>query len=370
MSDPLPPFQRFLDEHREAVWRLLVSTVGPHDADDCFQETFISALRAYPRLRGDSNLRAWVLTIAHRKALDVHRARKRRAFPVAEPEAIEPAAATPHAGRDEALWEAVGALPHAAALGGRAAVRGRSSAPRHRGGDRLLRGGGTPLAARGTCKAAKGGASMSQNTNLDHAPLEMALRRGDRGEPAGAARAAERLAQRIAAEGLADVSYAQVDSPFGTLLVAATARGLVRLAFPEESVDSALERLSLRVSPRIVEASAPLEPVRRELDEYFAGGRRQFEIPLDWSLIGPFGRRVLRVTSEIPFGGVLSYAEVAAEAGSPRGSRAAGNALGSNPIPIIIPCHRVLRSGGALGGYGGGVQRKRWLLELEGALAP
>src|SRR5271169_202390 len=108
--------------------------------------------------------------------------------------------------------------------------------------------------------------------------------------------------------------------------------------------------------------------MRRELEQYFSGARHAFELALDWTLIGPFGRRVLRATSAIPYGGVLSYAEVAAEAGSPRGSRAAGNALGSNPIPIVIPCHRVLRSGGALGGYGGGLERKRWLLELEGAV--
>jgi methylated-DNA-[protein]-cysteine S-methyltransferase len=183
-----------------------------------------------------------------------------------------------------------------------------------------------------------------------------------------AAEAARRLSTRIAADGLADVTYAPVDSPFGTLLAAATSRGLVRVAFPEEDVDAVLERLAQRISPRIVEASAPLEPVRRELEEYFSGSRRDFELALDWALIGPFGRRVLRVTSEIPYGGVLSYGEVAADAGSPRGSRAAGNALGSNPIPIVIPCHRVLRSGGALGGYGGGLDRKRWLLELERAL--
>ena len=112
MSEPLPPFQRFLDEHREAVWRLLVSTVGPHDADDCFQETFIAALRAYPRLRRDSNLRAWVLTIAHRKALDAHRSRKRRALPrgrAGDAGAAAGARAAP--ARDDALWEAVGALP-------------------------------------------------------------------------------------------------------------------------------------------------------------------------------------------------------------------------------------------------------------------
>jgi methylated-DNA-[protein]-cysteine S-methyltransferase len=183
-----------------------------------------------------------------------------------------------------------------------------------------------------------------------------------------AAQAAGRLGARIATEGLADVTYAPVDSPFGTLLAASTARGLVRLAFPEEDVDVVLDGLARRLSPRIVAASAPLDSTRRELDEYFDGRRHAFELDLDWSLIGPFGQRVLRVTSAIPYGGVLTYSEVASDAGSPRGSRAAGNALGSNPIPIVIPCHRVLRVGGALGGYGGGIERKRWLLELEGAL--
>src|SRR5947209_4223218 len=186
-----------------------------------------------------------------------------------------------------------------------------------------------------------------------------------------AAEAARRLVARAAENGLADVVYAPVSSPFGELLLAATGRGLLRVAFPEEDADSVLERISRRVSPRIVEAPAGLEWARRELDEYFAGSRRRFELALDWSLVGgPFGREVLRVTSEIPYGGVLSYREVATDAGSPRGSRAAGNALGSNPIPIVVPCHRVLHAGGGLGGYGGGLQRKRWLLELEGALMP
>jgi methylated-DNA-[protein]-cysteine S-methyltransferase len=203
--------------------------------------------------------------------------------------------------------------------------------------------------------------------------IEQLLRRGapnmqDIGGEAGAA--ARRVSERAAAEGFADISYAPVDSPFGTLHAATTKRGLVRVAFPEESVESVLERLAQRLSPRIVEAPASLDPVKRELDEYFAGRRRAFDIPLDWSLIGPFGARVLHVTSEIPYGGVLSYTEVATEAGSPRGSRAAGNALGANPIPIVIPCHRVLRSGGALGGYGGGLNRKRFLLELESSLTP
>jgi methylated-DNA-[protein]-cysteine S-methyltransferase len=210
---------------------------------------------------------------------------------------------------------------------------------------------------------------MSARTQGEDATLEQTLRAGTgAASQEAAAGAARRVSARIAAEGLADVSYASVDSPFGTLLAASTRRGLVRLAFPEEDLDIVLERLARRISPRIVEASAPFEPMRRELDEYFGGARRSFELALDWALIGPFGRRVLRATSAIPYGGVLSYAEVAAEAGSPRGSRAAGNALGSNPIPIVIPCHRVLRTGGALGGYGGGLDRKRYLLELEGAL--
>ena len=207
--------------------------------------------------------------------------------------------------------------------------------------------------------------------------IERALRSGD---PAGAgasaqarsragadaAGAAARLAERAAAEGLADVSYAEVDSPLGTLIVASTQKGLVRVAFPEETL--VLERMAERLSPRIVAAPSRLDPVRRELEEYFAGSRRDFAVPLDWSLIAGFSRRVLRATAAIPYGALSSYGAVASAAGSPRGSRAAGNALGSNPIPIVIPCHRVLRTGGLLGGYAGGPERKRHLLELEGAL--
>jgi methylated-DNA-[protein]-cysteine S-methyltransferase len=208
--------------------------------------------------------------------------------------------------------------------------------------------------------------------------VERALRSGD---PAGAgsdaasraqaredaASAAARLAARAAAEGLADIAYAQLDSPLGRLTVLSTKRGLVQLAFPEQPLDRVLERIATRISPRIVEAPAQLDLVRRELEQYFAGEQRRFELALDWSLSGGFARRVLRATATIPYGGVLSYGEVAGMAGSPRGYRAAGNALGSNPIPIVVPCHRVLRSGGVLGGYGGGPERKRWLLELEGS---
>jgi methylated-DNA-[protein]-cysteine S-methyltransferase len=211
---------------------------------------------------------------------------------------------------------------------------------------------------------------MSGQATGTASDLERALRGKSAGarEAAAAAAAARRLSERAASDGLADISYTPADSPFGPLLLAATKRGLARVAFPEEDVDAVLGRLAARISPRIVEASGPLDAVRRELDEYFDGRREHFELSLDWTLVGPFGRRVLGVATEIPYGGVLSYAQVATEAGSPRGSRAAGNALGANPIPIVVPCHRVLRSGGALGGYGGGLQRKRFLLELEGAV--
>lgn len=184
-----------------------------------------------------------------------------------------------------------------------------------------------------------------------------------------AAEAARRLLVRVSSEGAADISYGPVDSPFGPLLAATTSKGLVKLAFPEEEAGSVLDRLAARISPRIVEAPpTALDPLRHELEEYFNGRRNSFETALDWSLIGPFAARVLRATAAIPYGDCSTYSEIAARAGSPRGSRAAGNALGSNPIPIIIPCHRVLRSGGALGGYGGGLDRKRHLLALEGAL--
>ena len=216
---------------------------------------------------------------------------------------------------------------------------------------------------------------MTDHRRADTAAVERALAhagsrargKASAGSARAAADAARRLSTRVAAEGLADVSYAPADSPFGPLLLAATRRGLVRLAFPEENIDSVLEGLAGKISPRIVEAPASLEPARRELEEYFGGGRHRFELKLDWALVGGFGQRVLRATSQIPYGGVLSYQEVAADAGSPRGYRAAGNALGANPIPIVIPCHRVILSGGAPGNYGGGSERKRWLLELEGA---
>jgi methylated-DNA-[protein]-cysteine S-methyltransferase len=170
-----------------------------------------------------------------------------------------------------------------------------------------------------------------------------------------------------AAAGLIDVAYATLDSPVGPLLLAATPRGLVRIAYLDagEHEDEVLAQLAAKLSPRILVAPRRLDEPRRELEEYFAGGRRAFEAPLDWSLTQGFGRRVLEATARIPFGLVSTYKQVAAEAGSPRGSRAAGNALGANPLPIVVPCHRVLHSTGGLGGYTGGLERKRLLLAIE-----
>lgn len=175
------------------------------------------------------------------------------------------------------------------------------------------------------------------------------------------------VAERAAREGLADVAYAEVDSPLGTLLAAATPAGLVRLAYEDhDGREAVLGALAASLSPRVVEAPARLDPVRRELDEYFGGRRRAFSVPVDLSLVrGAFGRRVLDAARAIPFGAALSYGEVAARAGSARGARAAGNALGANPVPIVVPCHRVRHAGGGLGGYTGGLERKKALLTLE-----
>lgn len=184
-----------------------------------------------------------------------------------------------------------------------------------------------------------------------------------------AAEAATRFAERAAAEGAADVAYARVDTPLGAATVAATGRGLVAVGLPNRRLDEFLAELSVGISPRLVEAPGRLDEIRRELDEYFEGRRRSFDVPLDWTLVpGGFYRKVLRETARLPFGTTLTYGEIAARAGNPRAHRAAGTALGSNPIPIVVPCHRILRSGGDPGNYGGGPEMKRWLLRLEGAL--
>ena len=175
----------------------------------------------------------------------------------------------------------------------------------------------------------------------------------------------QRLAARADAEGLLDVAYAQVDSPLGPLTVAGTDQGLVRVSYPEHPLDEVLGRLAEDISPRVLEAPHRLDPIRRQLDEYFEGRLHDFSAPIDWSVTRGFFRRVLEATAQIAYGEVRTYGEVAASAGSPRAVRAAGNGLGSNPMPVVVPCHRVVRTGGGLGGYTGGIARKEFLLTLE-----
>lgn len=179
----------------------------------------------------------------------------------------------------------------------------------------------------------------------------------------------ERVAARALEDSLADVAVERHDSPLGRIVLGATAAGLVRVGLPAEDEDAVLDELAARVSARVLRAPRPvLGDARRQLDEYFAGRRRGFDVALDWCLTSGFRRAVLRATAAIPFGCTATYREIAAVAGSPAAFRATGSALATNPLPIVVPCHRVLPSGGGVGQYRGGSEAKARLLSLEGAL--
>jgi len=202
--------------------------------------------------------------------------------------------------------------------------------------------------------------------------LEQALRGGpDAGD---LDRAMGKLLTRAESDGLIDVAYASVDSPYGKLLLARTDRGVVKLALPSHrgdvvSDDEVLEELSRKVSPRVLEAPQRLDDARRELDAYFEGRLQHFQVPVDWRLSRGFTNRALHAVARIPYGKTRSYGQIARAAGNERAFRAAGTACGHNPVPLIVPCHRVVQAGGAIGNYGGGPEMKRSLLSLEGALA-
>ena len=169
---------------------------------------------------------------------------------------------------------------------------------------------------------------------------------------------------------LVDVAYSIEGSPVGDLLIAATRDGLVRVAYLDGSGrDQVLAQLAAAVSPRVLEARRPLDECLRQLERYFAGRSRGFDLPLDWRLVGSFGRRVLEHTARIPYGKVTTYGQIARALGAAGAARAAGGALARNPIAIVVPCHRVVPGGGGVGGYAGGSERKRFLLSLEGAPA-
>ena len=191
------------------------------------------------------------------------------------------------------------------------------------------------------------------------------LRGGVVANDAALAALRSRLAERAAADGVLDVGYRTLDSPVGNLLLAATERGLVRVAFDSEGHDQVLAALARTVSSRILRAPARLDPAARQLEEYFEGRRRAFQVPLDLRLSRGFRREVLEYLRRIDYGRTESYTEVARATGRPTAIRAVGSACATNPLPLVVPCHRVLRSDGSLGGYLGGLEAKRTLLTLE-----
>jgi methylated-DNA-[protein]-cysteine S-methyltransferase len=188
-------------------------------------------------------------------------------------------------------------------------------------------------------------------------------------DAADLARLRDRLAAQAASEDVLDVAFRTVDSPVGALLLAATPEGLVRVAYAREGHERVLADLAARISPRVLRAPARLDRAARELEEYFAGHRQAFDLPLDLRLIKGFRRVVITHLPEIGYGSTASYTALAAAAGNPRAVRAAGTACATNPLPIVVPCHRVVRSDGGLGQYLGGTEVKHALLVLEGALA-
>lgn len=176
-----------------------------------------------------------------------------------------------------------------------------------------------------------------------------------------------RLAEDAEADGVLDVAYRTVDSPYGELLVAATPLGVVRVAFEREGHDTVLAELAARISPRILRTGIRTDEAARQLDEYFAGTRRAFELPVDLRLVDGFRRTVVSHLPDIGYGSTASYAALAAAVGSPKAVRAVGSACANNPVPVVVPCHRVVRSDGSIGQYLGGAEVKAALLELESA---
>jgi methylated-DNA-[protein]-cysteine S-methyltransferase len=202
------------------------------------------------------------------------------------------------------------------------------------------------------------------NTNDD---LIRGLARSTGATPGELAELRARLAAAAQRDGILDVAYRIIDTPVGSLLVAATESGLVRVAYASEDHDAVLQSLADRISPRILSAPARLDDVARELDEYFGGHRQRFDVPLDWRLSTGFRSTVLHHLPEIGYGHTASYAAVAQLAGHPKAFRAVGSACATNPLPVVVPCHRVVRSDGGMGGYLGGAEAKRTLLTLEAA---
>ena len=392
-----PPFERVVSAHGSTVLRVCRAILGPADADDAWSETFLSALKAYPDLPADANVEAWLVTIAHRKAIDVTRAAARRAIPVAEtPDPPPGAAASPGPGTgsaglvaDDDLAEAITRLPAkqkqavayhylaglpyadvAAILGGSADAARRAAAD---GVATLRRSypGAAPQAAPpdATTPGYRPGHRTERSAPMNADELSPALTRAFPDNPAQLSRLRERLAAAAQQDGVLDVAYRVIDSPVGPLLLAATDAG------PDPGgLRPRGSRRRAAVAGRQGQPAHPQRPGRldaaaRELDEYFAGRRHAFDLPLDWRLSAGFRRTVLNHLPEIGYGHTASYSAVAQLAGNPRAVRAVGTACATNPLPLVVPCHRVVRADGSMGGYRGGPEAKRTLLTLEEAAA-
>jgi methylated-DNA-[protein]-cysteine S-methyltransferase len=347
-----PPFQPFYVAHRAAVLRLLTGMVGPERAQDCYCRAWLAMLRAWPPAVNGS-LDSWALAIAHRMALE-ELGRGGEQMGSAEHEVAGDHVLLECDPRQ--LWDAVRALQP----GRRAAsvMRAVLDLPQVQVEQVLERSEQTvaPLQP----------GSPEHLPDVPGGPAAAAPTWASLLEGADAA-----FVHAAGAAGLVEVATTTVESPVGPLQLAALDGALVRVAFDVEDHDIVLADLAVRLAPRIVPIEVPvLAQARSQLDAYFAGERGTFDLPLDAVLArGPFRRQVLDHLREIPVGQTRTYAEVAALAGRPSAVRAVGSGCATNPLPVVIACHRVLRSGGDLGGYLGGGSRKRWLLEHERLLA-
>ena len=335
----LPPFQVLLDQHGPAVHRFLLASVGATDADDCYQEACIAALRAYPDLEHGQNLKGWLMTVAHRKAVDAHRARARRPVPVER----VPEQATGDRRAQRRRGPALGPGARAA----REAARRRVPAQRRRPvlrrrGDRagVLAGRRPAQRPRGAQAAAPGGALVRELNLL--------------------------VAERAQREGLLDVAYATVDSPFGPLTAAATERGPGHARLPRARArrrcwsgwPASCRRACWRRPRGWTGSGASWTSTSR------AGGASSTPRWTSRSRAASTAR-CWRPRRRSATGRPAPTRAWPPSAGNAKAVRAAGSGLGSNPIPVVVPCHRVLRTGGALGGYTGGLERKEFLLSLE-----
>ncbi len=334
----VPPFERFYEEQQGPVLAQLRGMLGRDAADDAFQETFLRALRAYPTLEHGRHLRAWALQIARNVAIDMLRRTRATSADVPDLESVDEP--LPY----EELRRLTAGPAREGARGSLPPLRLRPQLRGHRHRARLVVGRGAPGRFVRRPPPPQKGALMTVSPELDR-----------------------RFRDAAAAEGLLDVAYELHDTPVGELLVAVTDRGVCEIHYDADP-DAEAERLARIFGTRVLRSPRPTDEVRRQLDEYFAGERQEFELDVDLGPAREFGRAVLEQLARVPYGELTTYGTLAERAGRPRAARAVGTIMNRNPVPIVLPCHRVVGSTGSLVGYAGGLDRKRTLLQLEGAL--